>query len=143
MFANTQAGGIDNGFPDVCFTPAPPVPAPVPVPYPNIASGPMGVGAAYNVLFSCAPTHNLGTSIPMTNGDNAGLAGGIASGTDMAQCRPLTVALSICPTTCRRYRQSQKANRQKLNTRCSPVATLSYLTSCTAILVAAIPTQVH
>ena len=93
MFANTQAGGVDNGFPDVCLTPA--VPSPIPVPYPNIAAGPMAVSAVYNVLFSCTPTHNLGTSIPMTNGDNGGLAGGVASGTDMAKCRPTTGAFTV------------------------------------------------
>ena len=93
MFANTQAGGIDNGFPDVCLTPA--APSPVPVPYPNIAAGPMAVSAVYNVLFSCTPTHNLGTSIPMTNGDNGGLAGGVASGTDMAKCQPTTGAFTV------------------------------------------------
>lgn len=95
MFANTQAGGIDSGFPDVCLTPAPPSPSPVPIPYPNIASGPMGVGAVYNVLFSCAPTHNMGTSIPLTTGDNSGLMTGVASGTVMAQCRPTTGAFTV------------------------------------------------
>ena len=95
MFANTQAGGMDTGFPDVCLTPAPPAPAPIPVPYPNIANGPMGVPAVYNVLFSCAPAHNMGTSIPLTSGDNAGLAMGVASGTVMAKASPLTGAFTV------------------------------------------------
>lgn len=94
MFANTQMGGVDNGFPDVCLTPAPPSPTPVPVPYPNIAAGPMGVKAVYNVLFMGAPAHNLGTSIPQTNGDNAGLATGLASGTVMGPSRHLTGAFT-------------------------------------------------
>ena len=88
MFANTQMGGVDTGFPDVCLTPA--GPAVVPVPYPNIAAGPMGVAAVYNVLFMAAPAHNLGTTIPMTNGDNAGLATGVASGMVMGPSRHLT-----------------------------------------------------
>ena len=95
MFANTQAGGVDVGFPDVCLTPAPPSPSPVPVPYPNIANGPMAVSAAYHVLFSCSPAHNMGTTIPMTNGDNAGVGTGVASGTVMAQCRPTTGAFTV------------------------------------------------
>jgi hypothetical protein len=37
----------------------------------------------------------LGTSIPLTNGDNAGLATGVASGTVMAQCRPITGAFTV------------------------------------------------
>ncbi len=94
MFANTQAGGMDTGFPDVCLTPAPPAP-PIPIPYPNIANGPMGVPAVYNVLLSCAPTHNMGTSIPLTNGDNAGVATGVASGMVMGPARPITAAFTV------------------------------------------------
>lgn len=90
MFANTQMMGMDLGFPDVCLTP----PVPVPVPYPNIAAGPMGVPAAYNVLFMGAPAHNLGTSIVMTNGDNAGVATGVASGSVMGPSRHLTGAFT-------------------------------------------------
>ena len=87
MFANTQMMGMDMGFPDVCLTPAPPSPAPIPIPYPNIAMGPMGVPAAYNVLFMCTPAHNVSTTIPMTNGDNPGVAMGVASGMVMGPAR--------------------------------------------------------
>jgi len=92
MFANTQMMGMDLGFPDVCLTPTP---APVPIPYPNIALGPMGVGAAYKVLTFCAPAHNMGTVVPLTNGDNAGVAMGVASGTVMGPSRHLTAAFTI------------------------------------------------
>ncbi|WKB53776.1 DUF4150 domain-containing protein [Eleftheria terrae] len=91
MFANCQMGGIDMAFPDVCLTP----PVPVPVPYPNIAASPMAVGAAYNLLVGCAPAHNLGTTIPMTNGDNAGVALGVASGMVMGPSRHLTAAFTV------------------------------------------------
>lgn len=93
MFANTQLTGIDSGFPDVCLTPTPA--GPVPVPYPNIATAQMGVPAVYKVLFMAAPVHNLSTVIPMTNGDNAGLALGVASGTVMGPSRHLTGALTV------------------------------------------------
>jgi hypothetical protein len=92
MFANTQMMGLDTGFPDVCLTPSPA--GPVPVPYPNIAAGPMGVPAVYNVLFMCAPAHNMATTIPMTNGDNAGIATGVASATVMGPSRHLTGAFT-------------------------------------------------
>ncbi|WP_437838965.1 DUF4150 domain-containing protein [Sorangium sp. So ce1153] len=92
MFANSQMMGIDLGLPDVCLTPSP---TPVPVPYPNIAAGPMGVPAVYNVLFMAAPAHNLATTIPLTNGDNAGVAMGVASGTVMGPSRHLTGAFSV------------------------------------------------
>lgn len=88
MFANTQMMGTDMGFPDVCLTPTPA--GPVPVPYPNVAMGPMGVPAAYHILFMCTPAHNLSTSVPLTNGDNAGLATGVASGTVMGPQRHVT-----------------------------------------------------
>jgi len=94
MFANTQMGGMDMGLPDVCLTPAA-AGIPVPIPYPNIAAGPMGVPAAYNVLFGCAPAHTLGTSVPLTNGDNAGVSMGVASGTVMGPSRHLTAAFTV------------------------------------------------
>src|SRR6185503_15824468 len=68
MFANCQMGGQDMGFPDVCLTPTPPIVTPMP--YPNIAMGPTAVGAVYNILMTAMPAHNMGTTIPMTNGDN-------------------------------------------------------------------------
>ena len=92
MFANTQMMGVDTGFPDVCNTPTPA--GPVPIPYPNITAGPMAVGAVYKILFMCAPAHNMATSIPMTNGDNAGVATGMASGTVMGPSRHLTGAFT-------------------------------------------------
>jgi hypothetical protein len=91
MFANTQMMGLDLGFPDVCLTP----PVPLPIPYPNLALGPMGVPAVYNVLFMCAPAHNLTTTIVMSNGDNTGIALGVASGTVMGPARHLTAAFTV------------------------------------------------
>lgn len=93
MFANTQMAGLDMGAPDVCLTPA--GPAVVPIPYPNMAAAPMGTPAVYNVLFMGTPAHNLGTSIPMTNGDNAGVATGVAAGTVMGPSRHLTGAFTV------------------------------------------------
>ena len=93
MFANSQMGGMNLGFPDVCITPIGPVP--VPIPYPNIATGMMGVPAAYNVLMGGTPAHNMMTVIPLTNGDNAGVAMGVASGTVMGPSRALTGAFTV------------------------------------------------
>jgi hypothetical protein len=91
MFANTQMMGMSLGFPDVCLTP----PVPVPIPYPNISAQPMGVPAAYNVLFMCAPAHNMATTVPMTNGDNPGIALGVASGMVMGPSRHVTAAFTV------------------------------------------------
>lgn len=93
MFANTQMMGMDMGFPDVCLTPA--GPAVVPVPYPNIAMGPTAIPNQTNVFIMAMPAHNLGTEIPLTNGDNAGVATGVASGTVMGPSRHLTGAFTV------------------------------------------------
>lgn len=97
MFANTQMGGMNFGFPDVCLTPIPTPagPIPTPIPYPNISTGMMGVPAVYNVLFGGTPAHNLATVVPLSNGDNAGLLGGVASGTDMGPTFTLTGAMTV------------------------------------------------
>jgi len=87
MFANTQMMGMDMAFPDVCLTPA--VPAPIPIPYPNIAMGPTAIPNQFSTLVLGAPMHNMGTTTPMTNGDNAGVATGVASGTVMGPSRHL------------------------------------------------------
>ena len=92
MFANTQMMGVDMAFPDVCLTPA--GPTPVPIPYPNIAMGTMGVPAAYHVLMSCAPAHNMSTTVVMSNGDNAGVMMGVASGLVMGPSRHLTASFT-------------------------------------------------
>ncbi|MBI3068817.1 MAG: DUF4150 domain-containing protein [Betaproteobacteria bacterium] len=93
MFANTQMGGMNLGFPDVCITPM--APAPIPVPYPNISTDMMGVPAAYNVLWGGTPAHNLGTEVVLSNGDNPGVMLGVASGTVMGPTRPLTGAFTV------------------------------------------------
>lgn len=91
MFANTQMMGLDFAFPDVCLTP----PIPLPIPYPNLALGPMAVAAVYNVLFMCAPAHNLATTIVISNGDNPGILLGIISHTVMGPARHITGAFTV------------------------------------------------
>ncbi|CAH0249242.1 DUF4150 domain-containing protein [Roseomonas sp. CECT 9278] len=92
MFANTQMMGMDFAFPDVCITPAVP---PVPIPYPNMAMGPTAIPSQFNSLVLGAPMHNMSTTIPLTNGDNAGVLLGVASGTVMGPSRHLTAAFTI------------------------------------------------
>jgi hypothetical protein len=91
MFANTQMMGIDIGFPDACLTP----PAMAPIPYPNIGAGPTSSPAVYKVLFMFAPAHNLSSKTAMSNGDNAGVGTGVASGTVMAPNRHVTAAFTL------------------------------------------------
>ncbi len=101
MFANTQMVGMDFAFPDVCLTPA--VPSPIPIPYPNMAMAPTAVPNQFTTFILAAPQHNLGTTTPMTNGDNAGVAMGVASGTVMGPSRHMlgsfTTLISGMPAT--------------------------------------------
>ena len=93
MFANTQMMGMDMAFPDVCLTPV--GPAVVPVPYPNIAMAPTAIPNQTIVSIMAMPAHNLGTTTPQTNGDNAGVGLGVASGLVMGPSRHLTGAFSV------------------------------------------------
>jgi hypothetical protein len=93
MFGNSQMMGMDTGFPDVCLTPTPA--GPVPIPYPNIAMGPTAVPNNFKVLYACTPAHNMGTTIPLTNGDNAGVAMGVASGMVMGPSRHMTASFTV------------------------------------------------
>lgn len=91
MFANTQAGGTSTAFPDTCLTP----PDGSPIPYSNTASGATGVPAVYHIMFSCAPAHNLSTTVPTTNGDESGTYTGAASGTVMGPSRHTTGSFTV------------------------------------------------
>ena len=91
MFASTIGGGQAMGFPDVCLTPAPPSPSPVPIPYPNTAMLPQTIPptAAMKVIIAGSPAVHMSSQIPMTNGDNAGVAMGVASGMVMGPAKPM------------------------------------------------------
>ena len=93
MFANTQMTGQCLGGPDVCITPA--APSPIPVPYPNIAIPTMAIPTVPTILIKGAPVHNFSTTIPMSNGDNAGVLLGVASGLVMGPCRPVVGSFSM------------------------------------------------
>jgi hypothetical protein len=66
-------------MPDVCKTPAPPGP-PIPIPYPNIAMPMMGNPATLKVLIAGMPALTKASKITISNGDQAGVAGGVMSG---------------------------------------------------------------
>jgi len=87
MFMNTQMGGMHFAMPDVCLTPTPV--GPIPIPYPNIAIGMTAIPptASLKVLTVAMPTHNMMTTVPMSNGDNAGVNMGVMSGMVMGPTR--------------------------------------------------------
>jgi len=91
MFANTNGGGLDFAFPDVCDTP----PVPEPIPYPNMGPGPETVPFCANILFDGAPANNLDSEVPLTQGDDPGVELGDASGTVMGPSRSETAAFTV------------------------------------------------
>lgn len=87
MFANTNLGVMNFGFPDVCLTPSPV--GPIPIPYPNIAMSATHVPSVVNIIIGGGLAENLATSGTVSNGDNAGVALGVASGLVMGPDRPM------------------------------------------------------
>lgn len=80
MFLNGNGPllGMNFAFPDVCMVPTPA--GPIPLPFPNMALTPMSIPSQVKVLVMCMPTSNLMTITPLSNGDNPGVAMGVASG---------------------------------------------------------------
>ena len=77
MFANTQMSAINLGFPDVCKTLV--VLVIVPIPYPNLAPTSTAIPNIPNLFIMAMPEHNLMTTVPMSNGDQPGIAMGVVS----------------------------------------------------------------
>lgn len=80
----TRAGGQGFAFPDVCKVPAPPAP-PVPTPFPNIAMlNQANAGTcSKKVKVMNQPVITKMSEVTRTMGDEAGVAGGVSSGTNM------------------------------------------------------------
>jgi carboxyl-terminal processing protease len=70
--ASVNGPGMNMGFPDVCLTPA--APAPIPVPYPNMGMHALAAPFCPTILLQAMPALNMGSMIPLTMGDNAGVA---------------------------------------------------------------------
>lgn len=81
MPASTTGGGQCFAFPDVCKTPSPG--GPVPVPYPNIGTVMQATKTANKVMICQKPTVTKKSEIPMSQGDEAGVAGGVVSNRNM------------------------------------------------------------
>jgi len=86
-FVNSQMGGLNLAFPDVCITPM--VPVPIPIPYPNITMPMMGIPSQFKVLIMAMPAHNLMTIVPLSLGDFPGVLLNPMSGFVMGPTRHL------------------------------------------------------
>jgi hypothetical protein len=85
MFACTLENGLCQAFPDTCKTPTPV--GTVPIPYPNIGQFPTGQSSTCSskVMINGMKAFNLKTKCPMSQGDEAGSAGGVVSGKNMGE----------------------------------------------------------
>jgi len=86
MFASTTQGGMCMAFPDVCKTPAPPLP-PIPIPYPNMAMCNTATGFSTKVKICMKEALTTKSKIPSSQGDEAGVAGGIVSGMNLGEAK--------------------------------------------------------
>jgi hypothetical protein len=77
----TKGGGQCFCFPDVCKTPS--AAGPVPIPYPNTGLPNQAAKTAKKVQFVDKPVVTLQSEIPRSMGDEAGVNGGVVSGTNM------------------------------------------------------------
>ena len=75
MFVLTMGSGMNMGFPDVCKTPTPA--GPVPIPYPNIAITSTTSPVVPNITVDCMPVINQLSFGMVSQGDEAGVAGGV------------------------------------------------------------------
>lgn len=101
MFANTQMPAVNLAFPDVCKTLV--ALAVVPIPYPNIGMTATAIPNVFNQFTMAMPDHNLMTTVPLTNGDQAGFLMGVVSNLIMGPCRhvfgSVKVFKSVMPAT--------------------------------------------
>lgn len=102
MPASTTGGGQCLGVPDVCKTPSPA--GPVPIPYPNIAQLAQATKSSTKVKFVQCPALTKKSEVPMTQGDEAGVSGGVVSGKNMDkmtfQKGSMKVKVEGQPVTC-------------------------------------------
>ena len=89
MFLNCMMAGMDFAMPDVCLTPPPPPIGPYPIPYPNMGLKNIGVPPNPRHLLMCMPALNMAAQVPLTQGDFAGVMGGVMSGMFMGPSRNL------------------------------------------------------
>ena len=85
MMPATFGTGMSTAVPDVCKTP----PFAVPVPYPNMGNNAMAIPGYFTIMINCMPELNLISQYAITNGDEAGAMGGVASQMIIGMGRPV------------------------------------------------------
>lgn len=92
---STNMGGMGMGMPDVCLVPS--VPSPIPTPFPNMAMHAMANPGtlAMKFIIQGGMAQHLGSMITLTSGDEAGVGGGVMSGTFMGMSRATVGSMKL------------------------------------------------
>lgn len=91
MYISVFGGGMSNAMPDVCMTP----PFAIPAPFPNIGTNAMVIPGYFTIMINGMPELNITSMYPITNGDEAGTMGGVASGMIMGTGRCLKPSMAV------------------------------------------------
>ena len=91
MFVSTFGTGMSNAVPDVCMTP----PLAIPAPFPNIANNALALPGYFTIMINCMPELNVASMYLITNGDEAGMMGGVASGMIMGPGRCMLPSMAV------------------------------------------------
>jgi hypothetical protein len=67
----------------------------VPIPYPNIGVTTTAIPNIFNMFTMAMPCHNLMTTVPLTNGDQAGILLGAVSNLIMGPCKHLIGSFKV------------------------------------------------
>jgi uncharacterized Zn-binding protein involved in type VI secretion len=88
-----DSGGVATAFPDVCKTPSPA--GPVPIPYPNVAKSSDTAQGSSTVSMDGNPVMLKGSVFSTSTGDEAGSAGGVASGTTKGKAEFINYSFDV------------------------------------------------
>ena len=96
MFQLTMCNGQNMAAPDVCLTPSPPTGV-IPIPYPNISMSTVALPptTVMSMLVDGTPTLNMMSEIPLSNGNNVGVKGGVVSQVMMGSTRYMFGSTSL------------------------------------------------
>ncbi len=88
-----QSGGMSIAFPDVCKTPSPA--GPIPIPYPNIGMASDTTKGTKKVKTDGQMAMVKGAKYMKSSGDEAGVAKGVISSTNMGECEFMLYSFDV------------------------------------------------
>jgi hypothetical protein len=91
--AHETSNGMSVVFPDVCNTPS--SAGPVPIPYPNIGKSSDTFKGTRSVVVDGSSAMIEGAQYRTTHGDDAGVAGGLMSGSNMGPAEFMTSSFDV------------------------------------------------